>query len=302
MTRTFEVLIVDDSPTQLTLMKGMLESEGDISVRSAADGRLALDEITKGEPDLVLTDLQMPEMNGLELVEAIKASFPSLAVILTTSHGSEDIAATALQLGAASYVPKTEMNSVLIPTVRQVLQMSDSTNGTNQISACLESSSVTLLLCNDETLVPDVISRLELPMVELGLFDEGERMQISMALDEALLNAMIHGNLSVSSELREIDEGRPYREMIDTRVNEAPYKERTVHVSMHATKDGVEFVIRDQGDGFDVSSLPDPTDPANLENASGRGLLLINAFMDEVKHNSTGNEITMIKRISPSDD
>ena len=54
------------------------------------------------------------------------------------------------------------------------------------------------------------------------------------------------------------------------------------------------FVIRDEGEGFDPELLPDPTDPANLERVCGRGLLLIQTFMDHVEHNERGNQITMI--------
>ena len=53
---------------------------------------------------------------------------------------------------------------------------------------------------------------------------------------------------------------------------------------------------RDEGPGFDPATVPDPTDPANLEKASGRGLLLIRAYMDEVIHNRTGNQVTLVKR------
>ena len=56
------------------------------------------------------------------------------------------------------------------------------------------------------------------------------------------------------------------------------------------------YVITDEGPGFDPSSLPDPTDLENLEKASGRGLLLIRTFMDEVQHNDRGNELTMVFR------
>ncbi|MBV8077326.1 MAG: ATP-binding protein [Planctomycetaceae bacterium] len=56
------------------------------------------------------------------------------------------------------------------------------------------------------------------------------------------------------------------------------------------------YIIRDEGPGFDPSLLPDPTAPANLERASGRGLLLIRALMDEVAFNAAGNQITMTKR------
>ena len=55
------------------------------------------------------------------------------------------------------------------------------------------------------------------------------------------------------------------------------------------------FTVRDEGPGFDPSKLPDPTDPANLEKISGRGLLLMRTFMDEVRFNATGNEVTMVK-------
>ena len=58
----------------------------------------------------------------------------------------------------------------------------------------------------------------------------------------------------------------------------------------------VRLIVRDEGPGFDVSSLPDPTDPANLGKSSGRGLLLIRTFMDDVRFNAAGNEITLSKR------
>ena len=59
------------------------------------------------------------------------------------------------------------------------------------------------------------------------------------------------------------------------------------------------YIVRDEGPGFDPSILPDPTDPENLGKVSGRGLLLIRTFMDEVYHNERGNEIAMIKRHQP---
>jgi anti-sigma regulatory factor (Ser/Thr protein kinase) len=58
----------------------------------------------------------------------------------------------------------------------------------------------------------------------------------------------------------------------------------------------VTITICDEGPGFDPSSLPDPTDPENIGKISGRGLLLIRTFMDDVKFNDSGNEITLFKR------
>lgn len=289
------ILVVDDSPTQLRQMQLVLEKEG-YSVRSAADGKEAMEQIAIDLPMLVITDLQMPEMNGLELVAAVKASTPSLPVILTTSQGSEDIAASALRDGASSYVPKRDMALTLPPVVKQVLSLYEATRFIREVSKFAVESSITLVIGNDEMLVPKVIERLERPMVELDLFDEGERLQIAMALDEALVNAIVHGNLEVSSELRQTEDGKPYTDLIEKRKTESPYKDRRVKVHLHASCQQVKFVICDEGNGFDAAALRDPTDPENLERAGGRGLLLINAFMDEVIHNECGNEITMLKR------
>ncbi len=163
-------------------------------------------------------------------------------------------------------------------------------------------NTIALRIDNDETLIPSVIARLERTIIELNLFDEGERMQIAMALDEALTNAIIHGNLEVSSDLRQVDDGRPYVEMIAERKQQSPYRERRVLVRLEAFPAEARFVICDEGPGFDPASLRDPTDPENLEKAGGRGLLLINAFMDSVQHNEMGNGITLIKRKESADD
>ena len=56
------------------------------------------------------------------------------------------------------------------------------------------------------------------------------------------------------------------------------------------------YVVRDEGPGFDPSSLPDPTDPANLDRPCGRGMLLMRTFMDNVIYNDKGNEVTLFKQ------
>lgn len=294
------ILVVDDSPTQLRQIQFLLEREGFV-VQSAADGVQATASIEDNMPMLVVTDLQMPEMNGLELVASLKETIPSLPVILTTSQGSEEIASQALKAGAASYVPKRELNDTLIPVLQQVMAVNKAAKSVPKVVKNAVESNITLEVTTDEAQIPDIISRLELPMVELDLFDEGERMQIAMALDEALLNAMIHGNLEVSSELRQSDDGAPYVNMIAKRKNEAPYSERKVTIKLEASNEQVTFTIRDDGPGFDAAALRDPTDPENIERAGGRGLLLINAFMDEVSHNELGNEIRMVKRKATGD-
>jgi anti-sigma regulatory factor (Ser/Thr protein kinase) len=149
-------------------------------------------------------------------------------------------------------------------------------------------------LPNDLSLIPPLVNRLQQNLDRLQLFSQSERLRIGMALREALVNAVEHGNLQASSELRETDDAA-YRRLLAERRAQAPYNQRRVRLTAHESRRSVMYVVRDEGPGFDPTSLPDPTDPENIIKLSGRGLLLIQSFMDEISHNTTGNEITMTK-------
>ena len=86
--------------------------------------------------------------------------------------------------------------------------------------------------------------------------------------------------------------------LVGERCGYAPYRDRRIHVRARLTPCEAVYSIRDEGPGFDPSGLPDPTDPANLERRSGRGLLLIRTFMDEVLYARHGdrNVVTLRKR------
>jgi anti-sigma regulatory factor (Ser/Thr protein kinase) len=124
-------------------------------------------------------------------------------------------------------------------------------------------------------------------------------MRIGVALQEALVNAMVHGNLEINSDVR-ADSSSRYLLLAQTRRHEPPYRDRRVHVLTHETQSFAAYIIRDAGPGFDPDAVPDCTDPANLDRPCGRGLLLIRSFMDEVRFNDKGNELTMVVRRPPA--
>ena len=79
-------------------------------------------------------------------------------------------------------------------------------------------------------------------------------------------------------------------------IRDSPYCDRRIKVEASFGTDWMRVSVHDEGPGFDPTSLPDPTDPANLERVSGRGLLLIQTFMDKVEFNEQGNRITLFKK------
>src|SRR6185437_678005 len=120
-TPAYTVLVVDDSAVDRHMAGGIVQKIEGWQATFASDGREALELLQQHLPDVVLTDLQMPEMDGLELVQAIHAKHPLVPVILMTAHGSEEIAMQALQNGAASYVPKKSLARDLADTLEGVL-------------------------------------------------------------------------------------------------------------------------------------------------------------------------------------
>lgn len=102
-----------------------------------------------------------------------------------------------------------------------------------------------------------------------------EQSNLFVALDEAFVNAVKHGN------------------KFDAR--------KLVRVTADVTNAEAKFTIEDEGEGFDINSIPDPLDPDNLFKTSGRGVLFIYNIMDEVKYNERGNRLTMVKKAPPEE-
>ncbi|MCA8993049.1 MAG: ATP-binding protein [Planctomycetaceae bacterium] len=292
------VLIVDDSAFDRKLAGGLLTKNSEWQVKYAEDGAKALAMLDEVHPDLILTDLQMPEVNGLELVQTVKAEHPNLPVVLMTGQGSETIAVKALQEGAASYVPKSSLSTILHETITRVLSIAGEWARKKTIMERMESFQSRFVMGNDPNLLMALVAHLQTILTDMNVLSESDRLRCGVALEEALLNASYHGNLEVSSKLRETDHAQ-YYELARQRTEQEPYGNRVINIDVKIDSDGLRYVVKDEGPGFDPASLPDPTDPANLERPCGRGVLLMRTFMDKVEYNPQGNEVTMVKHTVP---
>jgi CheY-like chemotaxis protein len=294
-----KILVVDDLKADRELICALLTKDRAWEVHSVENGREALTYLDHALPDAIVTDLAMPEMDGFELVASVKQRYPYLPVVLVTAKGSEEVAIRALKEGAASYVPKRLMPGNLSETVENVLELATKKRGEARLKSCLRRHERRLEfeVENDRDMLAPLVNFLQDNILELGVCNESESLQVGMALDEALVNALYHGNLEVSSQLKE-DDDRAYYQLAKQRAGESPYRERRIYVVADLTTHEARFVMRDEGPGFDPKDLPDPTDPENLLKLSGRGILLMRTFMDDVRFNDRGNEVTLVKRRS----
>ena len=110
-----KLLVVDDEASVRELLRRGLSQMGHFFVDVASNGLEATEKIEKDLFDLVLTDLKMPEMGGIELLKAIKETRPELTVIIMTAHGSIETAVEAMKIGADDYITKPiDFNELLI--------------------------------------------------------------------------------------------------------------------------------------------------------------------------------------------
>jgi CheY-like chemotaxis protein len=293
------ILIVDDSRMDRHLAGRLLGAEDDLELVEAEDGEAALARLRSESADLVLTDLSMPRMDGLELVSAIKEELPLTPVILMTAQGSEELAAEALQAGAAGYVAKRRLAKDLPATVRRVLHASREHVRRSAVLQSMDRSTQRFTLKNESELIPGMVQHFQQLVGAAWGVDGTERVRLAVALEEALVNAMHHGNLELDSKLRGEDH-QAYLVELERRRSAPPYCDRRIRVTMELTTAELRVVIEDEGSGFDPGSLPDPTDPDFLDRPHGRGVMLMRSFMDEVNYEAGGTRVELVRRREPS--
>src|SRR6476660_266268 len=119
--KRIRILAVDDHPILRQGIAGLIADESDMTlVAEAANGREAIQQFRTHRPDVTLMDLQMPEMNGLDALIAIRGEFPEARIIVLTTYTGDVQARRALQAGARAYLLKNSLHKELLDTIRAV--------------------------------------------------------------------------------------------------------------------------------------------------------------------------------------
>lgn len=289
------VVFVDDPSLQSAVEQTLASAKGmQVSfVGSEQEAIKSIDSTT-----ILVTDLLGAE-DGIKFLNRIcqhNGSKSAAPVVVLTLPGNDQLAVRALREGAASYVPGRLVDSELIGTLDSVYRVASDHHNRSRVVECLTKWKTEFTLDNDPSLIGPLVRYLQESTQRMGLLCESaEETRLGIALEEALLNGMYHGNLEVSSKLREEDDVAFYKQVEQRRIH-PPYCDRRINVRVSICRKEAVFEIKDDGPGFDISSVPDPTDPGNVERVCGRGMLLMRTFMDELQYNAVGNEVRMVKR------
>ncbi len=117
----YSILVVDDEPNYLIVLSELLRDEG-FEVFTAPSGKDGMAQVSEVDLDLVITDMQMPGMDGLQLLEKIKESSPNLPVIMITAFAEVEKAVAAMQAGAYNYLAKPFSNDELLINIKKAVQ------------------------------------------------------------------------------------------------------------------------------------------------------------------------------------
>jgi hypothetical protein len=153
---------------------------------------------------------------------------------------------------------------------------------------------------NDPALIGTLVDQIQQTLAGMALADAAERVRVCVAFEEALLNAMYHGNLEISEE--ELAQARSslrresLSQLVEQRRGWPSCRDRRIVLDVHISTEGARFVIRDEGRGFCPETKARHRLADYFERGCGRGLMLMKSLMDEVTFNPTGNEVTLVRR------
>ena len=266
------ILIVDNNDELRAILENVLGGLGHEAVVTG-DREEALNRDDLDQFDLIISDLTEDAPSG-EVVTDHPDKQPIGELhrkhLLTSivSDSTEPIIVKAFKMGAAHYVKtpyeKDELREIVEQTLSYKLRYVDDPNLLSHTHEKIEFE-----LPSDLALMNGVLQYLLERVAKLGVISP-EGSNLFVALDEAFVNAVKHGNKDDPTKL--------------------------IRVGAEISPKEASFTIEDEGEGFDVQTIPDPRDPANLFKSSGRGVLLIYSIMDEVEYNAQGNRVKMVKR------
>ncbi|MBN2091836.1 ATP-binding protein [candidate division KSB1 bacterium] len=262
----YRLLLIDNDLERIKLIRELLE-EKEFEVLTVGDGNSAINLFRSQPFDLILTNIMLNDMDGVEIVTAIREIDHELPVIIMSSSSHANKAIKALYAGAHHFVREPIEIEELVQTIEKLLCYRQEHDSYKKVYPYLEQK-VVFQIPGDYSFMGGVIQYLNAILVKIGIQEEDD-IQVKVSLLESITNAIEHGNHGNAN--------------------------KKVEIEAQITAEKAIFTIKDQGKGFDYQNLPDPTEPENIIKARGRGIFMIQNLMDEVSFNAKGNVITMIK-------
>ena len=261
------ILIVEGNAELRTVLGDALSALGH-DVVTAGDRAAAVARDDLEDFDLIISDLAEYNDSGVQIVSELKRQRLFVPIVVSSEEAHHTGIVKAFKLGASNFLRKPydeeELRGIVEKTLGYKLRFIEDLKVLPYVREHIEFE-----LPSDLSLMNGVLHYLIERVAALGVI-KPDTSNLFIALDEAFVNAVKHGNRGDRRKL--------------------------VRITADLSAKEARFTVEDEGEGFNLQEIPDPTDPANLFKTSGRGVLLIYNIMDEVSYNERGNRLTMVKR------
>jgi CheY-like chemotaxis protein len=290
------ILVIDDEGPVREVLKLALGDRG-YRVYEAEDGRRGVEVFTDHKPDIVITDVNMPEMTGIEVTQDIKKLDTGADVVIMTGFGSEDLLIEALRAGASNYIKKPIVFKELFTILDGIYLKKSIKKRYEVLKDNLVEEQKIIAIDNDVTKVWGTVNQV--------LFNLPPRLQdrhvegAKLGLYEVIVNAIEHGNLGITYEEKEktLNDGS-YHSLLQERLGRANEQGKKVFIQSTLNGSGVTIEVRDEGIGFDFTKLAPMLDTEGIMSAHGRGILLASLYYDRVEYVDPGNKVILRKAFS----
>lgn len=287
-----KILIAEDDFFSRKYLEDMLTLENYECI-AAKNGEEALELNNKHNPELIITDIQMPKLSGLELLEEIRKKKSDVIIIMTTAYGSEEFAIRALQGGANNYLKKPINEEQLIRLLQKYEQVISKPAGVVKKAGKILTKNFTIEYNISENNIREIVEHLVFEIDDL--FDASEKINIELGLLEMITNAFEHGNLEITYDQKQeaLDDNK-FEQLIQDRLTREDLANRKITVDYIYDSTGCEWRIIDEGKGFDWKAVPDPVKDTLLE-LNGRGIFITKFLFDEFEYFGKGNIVRVKK-------
>lgn len=289
-----KVLIVEDEKTTREYLQKLLLSKS-YECKIAANGQEALVIHDQFDPDIIISDIQMPTMSGLEMLEKIRTKKSDTIVIMTTAHSLEDNTIQALRLGANNYLKKPIQDDDILNILKKYESILEQAHDANKYGKTIKRS-LFLEFKTTHKNIPRIVERLIYEIQDI--FDDTEKINIELGLLELITNAVEHGNLEISyDEKNEALHNNNFELLCNKRLADNKFANRKITVQYEYDLLSCEWTITDEGKGFNWEEIPNPTNDSNLLELNGRGIFITRFLFDELEYKGKGNIVRVKKYI-----
>jgi len=290
----YKILVADDQELMRTILVRFIQRAG-YEVIAAQNGEEAIDLYRLERPALVISDIQMPKMNGLTLLREIKRLDAGAFVILISGFGSEEVLLQALRGGAINFFKKPFKVEEVVDVLHQVLRHREIVRFPELATQTLVEDGKKFEFAPFDFNVLPIINQITLNLDRL--LPEPELINVRIGIEEMINNAVEHGCLGIGFEEKNAAlRSGSFNDLVKEKMELLIERPRRITVASKLTTEELVVIIGDEGDGFDWRSIP-ALSGENLLQFNGRGIFLTKIFFDAVDYNAQGNEVTLRKRL-----